>query len=585
MPPESYVNRQANHTSSRWNGSNAVPLPLGQELIERGLITAEILDQALELQNSEGKGRLIGEILVDQGLVEEASVMEVVADAYGLPFVRGVARLADAAIVDCLPREFVEEHGVLPLFRVRGVLTIAVAEPANLYLVEEISRLSGSTVQLVVATRNDIDASIANYLPTASVFVIDDIYEDVAETDFSVIERETAEIADLREVSGHSPVVKLVNYMIFSAVQEGISDIHIEPGDHELRVRYRLDGRLFEKLSPPHQMSAAIVSRLKIMAGLDISERRLPQDGDIHVQMEGRPIDLRVSTMPGRWGEKVVVRVIDARNTNVELDRLGMSNETLERWQSVVNQPNGVVLVTGPTGSGKSTTLYSVLGMLDRAVRNVSTIEDPVESTLGGVNQFQINDKAGFGFAEALRSLLRQDPDVIMVGEIRDTITAGLATQAALTGHLVYSTLHTNEACGAITRLINLQVEPYLVAATVRGVLAQRLVRKTCPHCRESYRPDDIVRSVLGKDAPTEQLWRGAGCSRCRETGFSGRIGIFELLLPDESFLEAIGRNASLAEMRSIAVESGLIPLREDGFAKAVEGLTTIEEVLNAARS
>ena len=228
-----------------------------------------------------------------------------------------------------------EEHGVLPLFRVRGVLTIAVAEPANLYLIEEIGRLSGCAVQLVVATRKDIDASIENYLPTASVFVIDDIYEDIAETDFSVIERETAEIADLKEVAGHSPVVKLVNYMIFSAVQEGVSDVHIEPGDHELRIRYRLDGRLFEKLSPPHQMSAAIVSRLKIMAGLDISERRLPQDGDIHVQMEGRPIDLRVSTMPGRWGEKVVVRVIDARNTNVELDRLGMAAETLDRWNGV----------------------------------------------------------------------------------------------------------------------------------------------------------------------------------------------------------------------------------------------------------
>ena len=584
MPSDSYAN-SARHAPARWNDSAAAPLPLGQELIERGFITSDVLDQALAIQNNEGQGRLIGEILVDQGLIDESSVMEVVADAYGLPFVRGVARLADAAIVDCLPREFVEEHGVLPLFRVRGVLTIAVAEPANLYLVEEISRLSRCTVQLVVATRNDIDASIENYLPTASIFVIDDIYEDIAETDFSVIERETAEIADLREVAGHSPVVKLVNYMIFSAVQEGVSDSHIEPGDHELRVRYRLDGRLFEKLSPPHQMSAAIVSRLKIMAGLDISERRLPQDGDIHVQMEGRPIDLRVSTMPGRWGEKVVVRVIDARNTNVELDRLGMAAETLDRWNSVINQPNGVVLVTGPTGSGKSTTLYSVLGMLDRAERNVSTIEDPVESTLGGVNQFQINDKAGFGFSEALRSLLRQDPDVIMVGEIRDNITAGLATQAALTGHLVYSTLHTNEACGAITRLINLQVEPYLVAATVRGVLAQRLVRKTCPHCRQPYRPDEIVRSVLGGDSSAEQLWRGAGCVKCRETGFSGRIGIFELLVPDDCFLEAIGRNASLAEMRSIALDADLVPLREDGFAKAIEGLTTIEEVLNATRS
>lgn len=564
--------------------SIAAPVPLGQVLVERGLITNEALEEALSTQKRDGRGRLIGEILVEQGLVDEAAVMEVVAEAYGLPFVRGVARLADPAIVNCIAREFVEEHGVLPLYRVRGMLTVAVAEPANLYLIEEIRRISGCEVQLAVATRADIDASIKSYLPTASVFVIDDIYEDVAETDFSVIEREAAEISDLREVSGHSPVVKLVNYMIFTAVQEGASDIHVEPGDHDLRVRYRVDGKLFEKLSPPHQMSPAIVSRIKIMAGLDISERRLPQDGDIHVRMESRPIDLRVSTMPGRWGEKVVIRVIDARNTNVELDRLGMSAETLVRWQQVIENPNGVVLVTGPTGSGKSTTLYSVLSQLDRTERNVSTIEDPVESTLDGVNQFQVNEKAGFGFADALRSMLRQDPDVMMVGEVRDVETAALATQAALTGHLVYSTLHTNEACGAITRMINLQVEPYLVAATLRGVLAQRLVRKTCPHCRSAYSPDETIREVLGMNGSSESLWRGTGCQKCRETGFSGRLGIFELLSPDDLFLEAVGRCASISELREIAINSGMVPLREDGFAKAIEGLTTVEEVLNAAR-
>ncbi|MCH2144299.1 MAG: Flp pilus assembly complex ATPase component TadA [Phycisphaerales bacterium] len=564
----------------------AFPMPLGQVLLERGLVTEEALEKALESQSADNRGRLIGEILVEQGAVEEASVMEVVAEAYGIPFVRGAARLADPAIVECLPREFVEEHSVLPLFKVRGTLTVAVAEPANLYLVEEIRRVSGCDVQLAVATRDDIESSLESYLPTASVFVIDNIYEDVADTDFSVIERETAEIADLKEVAGHSPVVKLVNYMIYSAVQEGASDIHVEPDDHALRIRYRIDGRLFEKLSPPHQMAPAIASRIKIMAGLDISERRVPQDGDIHVRMEARPIDLRVSTMPGRWGEKVVIRVIDARNSIVELDRLGMASETLERWREIVDLPNGVILVTGPTGSGKSTTLYSVLATLDRSVRNVSTVEDPVESTLTGVNQFPINDKAGFGFAQALRSLLRQDPDVIMVGEIRDGETAALTTQAALTGHLVFSTLHTNEACGAITRLLNLQIEPYLVAATLRGVLAQRLVRKTCANCRTTYRPDDALRRLLGtSQISSDELWHGAGCSRCRETGFAGRIGIFELLIPDDTFLEAVARGESLGKLRSIAVESGLVPLRDDGFAKAIEGLTTIEEVLNAVRS
>jgi type IV pilus assembly protein PilB len=564
----------------------AFPMPLGQVLLERGLVTEEAIEKALESQGADNRGRLIGEILVEQGAVDEASVMEVVAEAYGIPFVRGAARLADPAIVECLPREFVEEHAVLPLFKVRGTLTVAVAEPANLYLVEEIRRVSGCDVQLAVATREDIESSLESYLPTASVFVIDNIYEDVADTDFSVIERETAEIADLREVAGHSPVVKLVNYMIYSAVQEGASDIHVEPDDHALRIRYRIDGRLFEKLSPPHQMAPAIASRIKIMAGLDISERRVPQDGDIHVRMEARPIDLRVSTMPGRWGEKVVIRVIDARNSIVELNRLGMASETLDRWREIVDLPNGVILVTGPTGSGKSTTLYSVLATLDRSERNVSTVEDPVESTLPGVNQFPINDKAGFGFPQALRSLLRQDPDVIMVGEVRDCETAALTTQAALTGHLVFSTLHTNEACGAITRLQNLQIEPYLVAATLRGVLAQRLVRKSCANCRATYQPDDALQRLLGTSSiSSDQLWKGAGCSRCRETGFAGRIGIFELLIPDDRFLEAVARGESLGSLRTMAIESGLVPLREDGFAKAVEGLTTIEEVLNAVRS
>ena len=564
----------------------ALPMPLGQVLLERGLVTQEALDQALASQKSDNRGRLIGELLVEQGSVDEASVMEVVAEAYGIPFVRGAARLADPAIVECLPREFVEEHAVLPLFKVRGTLTVAVAEPANLYLVEEIRRVSGCDVQLAVATRDDIESSLESYLPTASVFVIDNIYEDVAETDFSVIEQETAEIADLREVSGHSPVVKLVNYMIFSAVQEGASDIHVEPDDHALRVRYRIDGRLYEKLSPPHQMAPAISSRIKIMAGLDISERRVPQDGDIHVRMQARPIDLRVSTMPGRWGEKIVIRVIDARNSIVDLDRLGMASETLDRWREIVEQPDGVILVTGPTGSGKSTTLYSVLATLDRDERNISTVEDPVESTLAGVNQFPINDKAGFGFSEALRSLLRQDPDIIMVGEVRDAETASLATQAALTGHLVFSTLHTNEACGAVTRLMNLQIEPYLIAATLRGVLAQRLVRKSCANCRVTYQPDEALQKLLGTNrCSTDQLWRGAGCSRCRDTGFAGRIGIFELLVPDSRFTEAVARGESLGTLRSIAVESGLVLLNEDGFAKAIEGLTTVEEVLNAVRS
>jgi type IV pilus assembly protein PilB len=555
-------------------------LRLGEVLVERGIITAEQLRQALEVQSQKGHKRLLGEVLIDLGFVQEQQVLEILAESYGIPFAAQVARLADPKVLEVLPRDFIEQHKVLPLFLVRGVLTIAVAEPTNLFLTEEVQRLTGYQVQIVAATQHDIESALRAYLPAANVFVIDDIYEDIDDADFSVIERQVNEIGDLAEVAGHSPVVKLVNYLLYSAVQDGASDIHIEPGDHYLRVRYRVDGRLFEKLAPPYQMQPAIVSRIKIMSNLDISERRVPQDGDIHVRMEGRPIDLRVSTMPSKYGEKVAIRIIDNRANSVSLDKLGFSPQMLEAWKQIINQPNGVVLVTGPTGSGKSTTLYSVLNMINTEDLNISTVEDPIESTIPGVNQFQVNEKAGFTFANALRAMLRQDPDIMMVGEVRDAETAGIVTQAALTGHLVFSTLHTNDAPSAVTRLVNIGIEPYLVAATLRGVLAQRLVRKICPHCKEQYEPDPIIRAAVEASAgKVEHLFRGPGCSRCRGTGFAGRIGIFELLVPDEETLSAIARGANLQEIQEVLARQGFVRLRADGMDKVRGGLTTAEEV------
>jgi type IV pilus assembly protein PilB len=506
--------------------------------------------------------------------------MEVLAEGYGLPFVTHTAKIADPKIVELLPRDFLEEHNVLPLFLVRGVLTVAVSEPANLFLVEEIERLTGDEVQIVAATKAEIASSLGAYLPAANVFVVDDIYEDIDDADFSVIEKQVADLADLQEVAGRSPVVKLVNYLIYSAVQDGASDIHIEPGNHRLRVRYRVDGKLFEKLAPPYQMHAAITSRIKIMSNLDISERRLPQDGDIHAMMEGRPIDLRVATIPGKFGEKVVIRIIDHRTSIVGLDKLGFSPQMLEAWKTVIEQPNGVVLVTGPTGSGKSTTLYSVLSLLNSDELNISTVEDPIEAAIGGINQSQVNERAGYTFATALRALLRQDPDIMMVGEIRDSETAHIVTQAALTGHLAFSTLHTNDAPSAVTRLINIGIEPYLVAATLRGVLGQRLVRKICPHCKRSYEPETVIREAVELFCgPVESLYHGEGCARCRGTGFAGRIGIFELLVPNEEVLAAIARGASLQELREILAKNGYVTLRSDGMEKVRGGLTTVEEV------
>ena len=565
-------------TTTTFDGS--VGAQLGRLLVEKGLLTKQHLEQALEFQVQRGHKKLLGEVVVELNFVTEEQVLELLAEGYGVPFLTQPAAIADPKVVELLPKEFVEEHKVLPLFLVQDVLTVAVSEPANLYLVEEIQRLTGHKVQIVAATATEIEASLRAYVPAANVFVIDDIYEDIDDQDFSIIEKQVTELSDLEQAAGHSPVVKLVNYMIYSAVQDGASDIHIEPDDHQLRVRYRVDGRLFEKLSPPYRMQAALTSRIKIMSNLDISERRMPQDGDIHVMMDGRPIDLRVSTMPGKFGEKVVIRIIDARNTVLSLDKLGMAEQMCEAWKSVVSQPNGVVLVTGPTGSGKSTTLYSVLSLINSNELNISTVEDPIEANLPRINQSQVNDKAGFTFAVALRSLLRQDPDIMMVGEVRDAETASIVIQAALTGHLVLSTLHTNDAPSAVTRLVNIGIEPYLVAATLRGVLAQRLVRKICPHCKEPFQPDPVIREAIEEHAgPVESLYRGPGCSRCRGSGFAGRIGIFELFVPDEYLLTSIAEGANLQRLREILTKSGFATLRADGMAKVRGGLTTAEEV------
>jgi type IV pilus assembly protein PilB len=554
--------------------------PLGQLLLDKGLLKPEHLERALEEQRRSNHQKLLGEILVEMRFCSEDQITESLAEAYGVPYARVSPRVADPKVIAILPKEFLEKHCVLPLFLVEGVLTVAVPEPANVFLLEEIERASGYTVQLVAATSRDIKATLQTYLPNDRVFVIDEIIEDVKPEEFTLVEAKVEDIANLEAAAGDSPVVKLVNYCIYTAVKEGASDIHLEPGDNLLRVRYRIDGRLTEKLRPPPQMAAAVSSRIKIMAGLDISERRLPQDGGIHVMMDKRPIDLRVSTMPGKHGEKVVVRIIDNEKASVNLEKLGFGYDTLKQWRKLIGMPNGIVLVTGPTGSGKSTTLYASLQELNHDDVNICTVEDPVEYNLAGVNQFQVNEKAGFTFASALRSLLRQDPDIMMIGEIRDGETARLATQAALTGHLVLSTLHTNDSPAAITRLYNLGIEPYLVGATVGGVLAQRLVRKLCQRCKEPYEPNPNEKRQLEKFVGNvEQIFRPKGCQHCRNLGFSGRIGIYELFVPDDQCFELISNGATLNGLRAMANTIGMKTLRADGIEKVKSGTTTLEEI------
>jgi len=522
--------------------------------------------------------------LVEMNYCTENQIASALAEAYGVPYAAVSPKICDPKAVEVLPREFLEEHIVLPLFKVYNVLTVAVSEPTNVFLMDEIERVSGCKVQVVCATAKDIKATLQSYLPAANVFVIDDIIDDEGLEDFMLIENITQDISDLEEIAGQSPVVKLVNYLLYNAVRENASDIHIEPDDKKLRVRYRVDGRLYERMSPPYQMHSAVVSRIKIMAELDIAQRRLPQDGGIHVLVEGRPIDLRVSVMPGNFGEKVVIRIINPQKILFNLESLGFSYENLKLHRQVMKSPNGIILVTGPTGSGKNTTLYATLAELNSEEVNICTVEDPVECNISGLNQFQVNQGAGFEFSTALRSLLRQDPDIIMVGEIRDEATANIAVQAALTGHLVLSTLHTNDATGAVTRLLDLKVAPYLVSASLISVLAQRLVRKICSNCKAEYEPAGSIKKAVEKlSGESMKFYNGVGCKKCRNTGYYGRIAIHELFVPDEEVKEMINEQVSLKKLRDKALQKGMVPLSMDGIEKVKAGIVSIEEVLRTA--
>jgi len=559
------------------------PRRLGDLLVERGFLDNQGLQRALAAQKEDGRGRLLGEILVDLDLCADDQIVECLAAEYGVPYAKLEARMFDPAVVDILPRDYIETNLVLPLFLVRGVLTIAVAEPSNLFLIDEIRGLTNVRVQIVASTAKDIRRMITT-LPNSKVFVIDDIIEDSDNADVTLIEDAMEDIGDVEEIAGQSPVIRLVNYVIFNAVKEGASDIHIEPAERCMRVRYRIDGRLYKSLEVPQHLLPAVTSRIKIMASLDISERRLPQDGRVNVMLEGRKIDLRVSTFPTTHGEKTVMRVLDTRSVSLNLEDLGFAEDILSHLQAGIRTPNGIALVTGPTGSGKSTTLYAALNSISSMENNVCTVEDPIEYHLPLINQFQVQPRIGLTFSKALRTLLRQDPDVVMVGEVRDEETARMAIQAALTGHLVFSTLHTNDACSAITRLVNMGVEPYLIGAALNMVLAQRLCRRICAKCRQTYEPQRTVRKALEKMGyEFEQFFRGVGCKACRNTGFKGRIGVHELLLINDELRDTIVSDPTIGQIRKLAANQGMVTLAHDGFRKVREGITTIEEIFHIA--
>lgn len=559
-----------------------VPQRLGSLLVEKGYITPDGLHAALEKQKQEGKGKLLGELLVELQYCTEDQVVECLATEYGVPYAKLETRLFDPKIVDILPREYIEKNMVLPMYMIRGILTLAVSEPSNLFLIDEIRGLTNMQVQIVTASTKDIRRMITS-LPNSKVFVIDDIIEDSESANVTLIEEAIEDIGDLdEEFIGQNPIIRLVNYIIYNAVKESASDIHIEPAEHCMRVRYRIDGKLHKSLEVPLHLLNSVTSRIKIMASMDISERRLPQDGRIHVLLEGRKIDLRISTFPSTHGEKTAIRVLDTRSVSLNLEDLGFGEDVLHSFRRNIRAPNGIILVTGPTGSGKSTTLYAALNEISSMENNVCTVEDPIEYHLPLINQFQVQSKIGMTFSTALRTLLRQDPDVIMVGEIRDEETAHTAIQAAMTGHLVFSTLHTNNACSAITRLINMGVESYLIGAALNMIMAQRLVRRICTRCREPYEPPRTVRKALERMGyQFKEFFKGVGCKNCRNTGFKGRIAVHELLVISDEMRDAIVADPTVKNLRTIATSDGMITLVHDGFRKVREGITTVEEIFN----
>ena len=554
---------------------------LGELLVRDGLLTQADLDTALAEQVAQK--RQLGETVLQLGLIEEEPLLRCLGRQMDVPAVRLREGLVDPAVVRALPRAKAEAHCALAMFRVRETLCVAMAEPANLQRVDELERITGLTVRPVLALRSTIEKLIPRCYEDN--FAVDTMTVDV-EADAVEMPADTIEIGanDIELLAEGSPVVHLINYLIVHAVRQGASDIHVEPGHHFSVVRFRVDGQLREIIRPRRDFHSAMVSRLKVMARLDIAEHRAPQDGRIHIRVENREIDLRVSTLPTILGEKVVLRVLDRRNVTFDLDALGVPPHQLQRVKEMLRRPYGLILVTGPTGSGKTTTLYSALELIKSVHRNIVTVEDPVEYQLEQINQVQVGVSKSMTFAGGLRAILRQDPDVIMIGEIRDAETAMVAIQAALTGHLVLSTLHTNDCTSAIMRLRDMGIESYKISAALVGVIAQRLARTICPNCKTSYfPPHDLLRMLHFTGDFRRQFLRGEGCPACYDTGCKGRSGLYEVLWASREVRSAISSDADLETLRACHLAQGGTSLLQEGLRLAEDGIVSLEEITRVA--
>ncbi|MBI5675227.1 MAG: type IV-A pilus assembly ATPase PilB [Nitrospirae bacterium] len=559
---------------------------LGQLLLSKNMISEDQLKKGLEEQARSG-GRL-GSTLISLGIINEDQLVTFLSQQYDAPAIKLSDYSIDPAIIKFIPHDVALKYHIFPVAKVGATITIAMSDPSNVFAIDDIKFMTGYNVEPVVASESAIKNAINQHYGESDALqtAMDSIKNmgiDGASLDLIHEADEDVDISVLKEGAENAPVVKLVNAILSEAIDRGSSDIHIEPYEKNFRVRYRIDGMLYDIMQPPPKLKAALSSRLKIMAELDIAERRLPQDGRIKLKIRGKPVDLRVSTLPTLFGEKIVMRILDRSNLNLDLTQLGFEEKALENFNEAITSPYGMVLVTGPTGSGKTTTLYSALSTINNIDVNIMTVEDPVEYNLHGINQVHVKEEIGLTFAAALRSFLRQDPDIIMVGEIRDFETAEIAVKAALTGHLVLSTLHTNDAPSTISRLLNMGVEPFLVSASVLLILAQRLCRKVCEKCKEE---EDIPVPALVKigfspeEAKTIRCFKGKGCSTCNDTGYKGRIALYEVMPVKEEIKELILEGASAAEIKNSAVRLGMRTLRMSGLVKLKEGVTSVEEVL-----
>ena len=562
-----------------------MPGRLGELLVRENLITLQQLQKAQDAQRK-GGGRL-GFNLTKLGYIEESELTAFLSKQYGVPSINLAEFEIDPEVIKLVPREVAEKHQVIPVNRAGASLIVAMADPSNIFAIDDLKFLTGYNIEVVVASDGAIRESIEKYYggqQGASELNYDEVMAEFDEDEIEVGgDDDAVNVVDLERSAEDAPVVKLVNLILIDAIKKGASDIHIEPYEKDFRVRYRIDGVLYEMMKPPLKLKAAITSRVKIMSQLDIAERRLPQDGRIKLKLgKGREMDYRVSCLPTLFGEKIVLRLLDKGALQLDMTKLGFEPKPLAHFKSAIKKPYGMVLVTGPTGSGKTTSLYSALSELNKSTVNISTAEDPVEYNLHGINQVQMHDDIGLNFAAALRSFLRQDPDIIMVGEIRDFETAEISVKAALTGHLVLSTLHTNDAPSTVSRLLNMGIEPFLVTASVNLIMAQRLARRICVDCKS---PIDVPESALldiqvkPQEIGSFQVYKGQGCQTCSETGYKGRVAVYEVMDFSEELKEFVINGASTAELKAEAIRLGMQTLRMAAVNKLKEGLTSIEEV------